>query len=73
MLAAVNLHELAGAIATVAGLLDALATLRPGLPNAVFDHPLSERLDRHPKAVQLEELLMRQRRTEIHVPGPNEA
>jgi hypothetical protein len=27
------------------GLLDALLSLRTGLPDAVFDHPFSERLD----------------------------
>ena len=73
MLAAVNLNELAGAIAAVAGLLDTLATLHTGLPNAIFDHPLSERLDRHPKAVQLEELLVGQRRAEIRIPRPDDA
>jgi hypothetical protein len=73
MLAAVNLYELAGAIAAVAGLLDTLATLHTGLPNAIFDHPLAQRLDRHPKAVHLEELLVRQRRAEIRIPRPDDA
>ncbi len=42
---AVDLHELAVAVATVTRLLDALLSLRTGLPDPVFGHPFSERLD----------------------------
>jgi hypothetical protein len=55
------------------GLLDAFLTLCTGLPDPVFDHPFSERLDRHPKTVRLEELLVRQRRAEIRIPRPDDA
>jgi hypothetical protein len=70
---AVDLHELAVAIATVTRLLDALPTLCTGLPDAVCDHPFAERLDRHPKAVHLEEFLVCQRRAEIRISRPDDA
>ena len=70
---AIDLHELAVAVTAMSGLLDALATLCTGLPDTVFDHPFSERLDRHPKAVHLEELLVCQRRSEIRIPRPDDA
>jgi len=70
---AVDLHELAVAIAAVTRLLDALLALTARLPDAVFDHPFSERLDRHSKAVPLQELLVCQRRSEIRISRPNDA
>jgi len=41
---AVDLHELAAAIATVTRLLDPLLALTARQPDAVVDHPLPERL-----------------------------
>jgi hypothetical protein len=51
----------------VTRLLDAFATLGTGLPNAVRDHPLAQRLGRDPDVVVLLELLHGEGRTEVPV------
>ena len=67
VLAAVDLYELAGAIAAVTRLLDAFATLRPGFPNAIFDHPFAKRLRRDSDVVVLLQLLRGEPRAEVCV------
>ena len=67
MVGAVDLHELAVAVTTVTRQLDALASLCTGLPGAVFDHPLAQRLGRDPDVVVLLKLLCGERQAEVRV------
>ena len=67
VVAAIDLHELAVAIPAVTRLLDAFATLRTGLPNAVRNHPFAKRLGRDSNVVVLQKLLRSERRPEVRV------
>jgi hypothetical protein len=60
VLAAVDLDQLAEAVAPVAGLVDALDPVAPANPDAVVDHPLAQRLDADRQAMNLGQLLGRQ-------------
>jgi hypothetical protein len=51
----------------VTGLMDALNPVAPADPDAVSDHPLAQRLDTDRQAMDLGQLLGRQRRPEILV------
>ena len=72
VLAAVDLHELAGAITAVTRLLDALLALTARQPDAVVDHPLPERLGGDPDVVLLKKLLLRERRSKVRIARPDE-
>ena len=68
MLGAVDLDQLADAVASIPGLVDLAAALPSILPQALGDHPAAQRLAGNGQVVQVAELLGRQRRAEIGVP-----
>ena len=72
MLAAVDLHQLADALAPVAGLMNPLAPLLAIEPQPVFDHPQPQRLAAERDPVHLAQLLGRQGRAEIPVALAND-
>jgi hypothetical protein len=65
VLTAIDLDQLAEAIAPMTGLMDALDPVTSADPDAVVDRPLAQRLDADRQAVDLGQLLGRQRRPEI--------
>ena len=67
VLAAVDLHQLAQAVAAVAGLVDPPAAGLARHPQAGLAHPLPQRLARQPQVVGLGQLLGRERRAEVGV------
>jgi hypothetical protein len=69
---AVDLHELAVAIATVTRLLDPLLALTARQPDTVVDHPLPERLGGDTNVVLFEKLFLRERRSKVRIPRPDE-
>ena len=72
MLATVDLHQFAGALAPVAGLMNALQALLAIEPQPSLDHPKAQGLAAENDPVQLAQLLGRQGRTEIPVALANE-
>src|SRR6516164_1306773 len=68
VLAAVNLHELANAVAPGAGLMNALSPLLAIEPQPSLDHPQPQCLTTERDPMNLAQLLGRQRRSEIPVP-----
>jgi hypothetical protein len=71
MLAAVDLHQLADAVAPGTGLMHALAPLLAIAPQPGFDHPQPQRLTTERDPMNLAQLLGRQCRAEIPVPLAN--
>jgi hypothetical protein len=67
MLAAIDLHQFANAIAPRPRLVDALALLAIA-PQPGFHHPLAHRFPAKGNAMILTQLLSRQRRAKIPVP-----
>jgi hypothetical protein len=67
VLAAIDLHQLADALAPMAGLVDMLAPLLAVSPNPGCDHPQPQRLAAERDPVPLVQLLGRQSRTEIPI------
>ena len=68
VLAPVDLHELADAIAPGAGLMNALSPLLAIEPQPSLDHPQPQCLTTERDPMNLAQLLGRQRRSEIPVP-----
>jgi hypothetical protein len=68
VLAAVDLHQLANAVAPGAGLMDALSPLLAITPQPGLDHPQPQGLTTERNPMNLAQLLGRQGRTEIPVP-----
>jgi hypothetical protein len=67
VLAAIDLDQLAVALAPRTGLVDALLAFGPGEPEPVLDHPLPQGLGRDPQVVVLGQLLGGEGRAEIVV------
>ena len=67
VLAAVALHQLADALASMAGLVDMLAPLLAVSPNPGRDHPQPQRLTAERDPMPLAQLLGCQSRTEIPI------
>src|SRR5204863_6150954 len=65
VLRAVDLHQLAQAIAPPARLMRRRETMPTVLPQPIGDHPTAQSLPRHRTAVMLCQLLRRQRRAKI--------
>jgi hypothetical protein len=72
VLAAVDLHQLADALAPMAGLVDMLSPLLAVSPNPGRDHPQPQCLAAERDPVPLAQLLGRQSRTEIPIPLAND-
>jgi hypothetical protein len=73
MVRAVDLDELAEAAAAGAQLVDRRRALAPAQPEPGCGHPLAQRLAADVDAVQLGELLLRQRRPEVGIPLADQA
>jgi hypothetical protein len=67
VLAAVDLDQLANAIAPITRLVDTLPSLLAVSPNPGLDHPQPQRLTAERNPVHLAQLLGRQGRTEIPI------
>jgi len=72
LIAAVNLDQLADARSAAARLVDLRGTLATWLPKARGNHLPSSRLQPERDAVALDELLARQRRSEVAVAISNQ-
>jgi len=68
VLAAVDLHQFAHAVAPGAGLMDTLSPLLAVEPQPGLDHPQSQCLTTERNPMNLAQLLGRQGRTEIPIP-----
>jgi hypothetical protein len=67
VIAPVDLDQFAEAGSAMSGLVDATRPLRARYPDLDFDHPATQRLDRHHDPMHFAELLSGQCRTEIAV------
>ena len=67
MLGAVDLNELANAIAAMSGLVDWLETLPAVLPDSFGQHPAPDGFDAQSQFVTLGQFFGRQRRAKIRV------
>src|SRR3954465_6669268 len=72
MLAAVDLNQLANALAPRTGLVNPFQTLLAVDPQPIRDHPLAQRLPTESDPVQLAQLLRRQGRAEIPITLAND-
>src|SRR3954464_9877471 len=72
MLAAVDLNQLADALAPRTGLVNPFQALLAVDPQPVSDHPLAQRLPTESNPVQLAQLLRRQGRAEIPIAFAND-
>src|SRR3954470_13133862 len=72
MLAAVNLHQFADALAPRTGLVNPFQALLAIDPQPIRDHPLPQRLPTKSDPVQLAQLLRRQGRAEIPITLAND-
>ena len=72
MLATVDLHQFAGRLAPVAGLMNAASGAACGQPQPSLDHPKAKGLAAENDPVQLAQLLGRQGRAEIPVALAND-
>ena len=73
VLRAINLDQLAQAIAPIPRLMHRLQPCPAILPQARRHHPLPQRLARQMNPVQLRQLLRSQRRSEVAIALPNDA
>ena len=65
MLASPDLNELTRTLPTPVWLMGSRLSSSARHPQAVLDHPLAKGLDRDPEVVELEQLLLGERRTEV--------
>jgi hypothetical protein len=65
--AAVNLHQLSVALATISWLMSFASPLDSGQPDSGFGEPLAQRLPTDSDAVEFDELLVRQLGSEVPV------
>jgi hypothetical protein len=69
---AIDLHQFAKAITSAAWLVNPFLAFSASNPDTSLGHPLSQRLLGNRDSVQLDQLLTRQRRTEIQIAFANQ-